>query len=109
MFSTLPHANRDNLSCMAVTIVDHTNQNKSLFEDPLLDKVGCTVIENVQKCEHHLMLKSSRGGHMVMNRRCVWNKIFLFGSTVWNHNVSLSSSNSRDHDKVNNAEQLFLF
>ena len=33
---------------------------------------------------------------MVMKRRCVWNKTFLLGSNVWNNNVSVHTSNSRD-------------
>ena len=33
MFSPFSHANGDKLSCMAMTVVDYTNQTKSVFED----------------------------------------------------------------------------
>ena len=33
---------------------------------------------------------------MVKKGRCVWNRTFLLGSTVWNYNVSIYTSNSRN-------------
>ena len=40
------------------------------------------------------------------HKKKVWNEIFQLGSTVWNNNVSICTSNSRNQTKASNVQYL---